>query len=442
MPGSRQLCAYWIKDDNLYLYGGNGLGASANGYLNDLWKYSIIDGQWIFLSGSGNVSVNPTHGTQNQPSVNNSPGSRLGGCFWTSGTGDVLYFFGGTFSDPLASLSFYNDLWEYSITDNTWTWISGSNLPNDSGVSGELGVPSMASRPAARLTAVSFAQNNFLWLFGGYTTSYSNDLWRYTIATGEWTWMGGDVNPGNTGAYIEQGIPGNGNYPRNRESGFGWKSGSGKFWMYGGQGNVGGSMNDLWSLEVSPDAPATACTALSGTLQDGLVGYWPFCGNANDESGNGYDGVHYLFDGISFYPNPDISSSYGTDRFGNLQAALSTNVYAANVMIPVTNEIFQGDFSINVWAKNDSILSQYPRILGSENHHLNMQYGNTGGPVNFGAYMTEEGIPPFAGVGEVINPYEWVNITLVNEDYINRLYFNGILVDEASDFNVNQAQSL
>jgi hypothetical protein len=184
------------------------------------------------------------------------------------------------------------------------------------------------------------------------------------------------------------------------------------------------------------------CPTLDGTLQDGLVGYWPFCGNANDESGNGNDGVHYLFDGISFYPNPDISSSYGTDRFGNLQAALSTNVYAANVMIPVTNEIFQGDFSINVWAKNDSILSQYPRILGSENHHLNMQYGNTGGPVSFGAYMTEEGIPPFAGVGEVINPYEWVNITLVNEDYINRLYFNGILVDEASDFNVNQAQSL
>jgi hypothetical protein len=28
---------------------------------------------------------------------------------------------------------------------------------------------------------------------------------------------------------------------------------------------------------------------------NGLVGYWPFNGNANDESGNGNDGVVHLF---------------------------------------------------------------------------------------------------------------------------------------------------
>ena len=30
---------------------------------------------------------------------------------------------------------------------------------------------------------------------------------------------------------------------------------------------------------------------LTGTLNNGLVGYWPFNGNANDESGNGNDGT-------------------------------------------------------------------------------------------------------------------------------------------------------
>ena len=33
--------------------------------------------------------------------------------------------------------------------------------------------------------------------------------------------------------------------------------------------------------------PGSNNSQLSGTLNNGLVGYWPFNGNANDESGNG-----------------------------------------------------------------------------------------------------------------------------------------------------------
>jgi hypothetical protein len=40
-----------------------------------------------------------------------------------------------------------------------------------------------------------------------------------------------------------------------------------------------------------PVNPPTACNPLPANLQNGLVGYWPFCGNANDESGNGNDGT-------------------------------------------------------------------------------------------------------------------------------------------------------
>jgi hypothetical protein len=53
-----------------------------------------------------------------------------------------------------------------------------------------------------------------------------------------------------------------------------------------------------------------ACTALPANLQNGLVGYWPFCGNANDESGNGNDGEVY-------------GATLTADRFGNSSSAYS-----------------------------------------------------------------------------------------------------------------------
>ena len=174
---------------------------------------------------------------------------------------------------------------------------------------------------------------------------------------------------------------------------------------------------------------------------DGLVGWWPFNGNANDESGNGNDGYNYLFNGSTFYLNTSPSNSYGVDRNGNSESALSTNVYASNVMLPINNFLFQSDFTISIWAKNDSLIAQYPTILESGNNHLTMQYGNTGGPISFGAYLTEVGISPFGGVGALAPPLEWLQITLVNENYQNKLYFNGILVDSTNDFNTQQAQT-
>ena len=45
---------------------------------------------------------------------------------------------------------------------------------------------------------------------------------------------------------------------------------------------------------------------------DGLVGWWPFNGNANDESGNGHDGVVN-------------GATLTEDRFGSANAAFDFN---------------------------------------------------------------------------------------------------------------------
>jgi len=57
-------------------------------------------------------------------------------------------------------------------TNNTWTWVSGSNtIPANgviSGVYGTQGIPAPANVPGARYGAVSWAdKNGNLWLFGG-----------------------------------------------------------------------------------------------------------------------------------------------------------------------------------------------------------------------------------------------------------------------------------
>ena len=67
-------------------------------------------------------------------------------------------------------------------------------------------------------------------------------------------------------------------------------------------------VQSLYTNQSTP--PANVCTSLPVGLQQGLVGYWPFCGNANDESGNGNDGVVN-------------GATLTEDRFGNANAAYS-----------------------------------------------------------------------------------------------------------------------
>ena len=74
-------------------------------------------------------------------------------------------------------------------------------------------------------------------------------------------------------------------------------------------------------------------------LQNGLVGYYPFCGNANDGSGNGNNGV--------------VSGATLTiDRFGNTNSAYNFN--GTNNYITIANvaaNTFTSTFSISVWVK-------------------------------------------------------------------------------------------
>jgi len=264
-PGARFSTVSWTDSlGNLWLFGG--LGAVGDYALNDLWEYSPTTKMWTWVSGSNTPSAVGVYGTLGVASANNVPGARGNAVSWIDTSGN-LWLFGGNTNSAAGQL---NDLWEFTPTTKEWTWVSGSNSGNASGVYGTLGVPSANNVPGARVGAVSWTDRsgNF-WLFGGSgidsteDASLFNDLWEFAPATKEWTWVSG----GTTG--LTAGNPGG------RTGAVSWTDSGGNLWLFGGDGYSSetgnlGELNDLWEF----DPTSKEWTWVSGGNTPSAVGVY------------------------------------------------------------------------------------------------------------------------------------------------------------------------
>jgi hypothetical protein len=89
-----------------------------------------------------------------------------------------------------------------------------------------------------------------------------------------------------------------------------------------------------------------SCNSVSGPLAQGLVGYWPFCGNANDESGNGNNGTVN-------------GATLTSDRFGNSNSAYSFD--GTSNYIRIDNTLLSNNpnsYSISVWYNTQNFTTQ------------------------------------------------------------------------------------
>lgn len=84
------------------------------------------------------------------------------------------------------------------------------------------------------------------------------------------------------------------------------------------------TQQEITTMYNSVEVPSYSdtCNNVSGSLTQGLVGYWPFCGNANDESGNGNNGT-------------SNGATLTTDRFGNSNSAYNFSG-GSSVSVPMT----------------------------------------------------------------------------------------------------------
>jgi hypothetical protein len=138
------------------------------------------------------------YGSLGISAASNAPGSKQESITWITSDGNLLLFggFGYGIATPEGR---FNDLWQYKLSTNQWTWISGNYTKNVNGVYGTKGTPSSSNVPGSRSSAVSWLdlQGN-LWLFGGLGYDYSsqttgqlNDLWCFNMTTKEWAWITG-----------------------------------------------------------------------------------------------------------------------------------------------------------------------------------------------------------------------------------------------------------
>ncbi|MDG2487270.1 MAG: lectin-like protein, partial [Roseibacillus sp.] len=173
-------------------------------------------------------------------------------------------------------------------------------------------------------------------------------------------------------------------------------------------------------------------------VNSGLVAYYPFNGNANDESGNGNDGV---VNGATptLDRNNDGDSAYD---FDSPNSNIEVRLPAAGLGLTPAE-----DYTISVWFSYDSYSSNYNHIFstrgecGSFAHELSTAQGQ-GGPFVMVSGVTCVGGPNIT-IGRP-STGQWHMGTLSFSDRQTRFYLNGVLVGEAPPFSgaAGQASAL
>lgn len=261
---------------------------------------------FTWVSGSNLVGAPAVYGSQGVAASTNNPGARYGFATWTDASGN-MWLFGGSAPTGLTS-----DLWKYVVASGQWIWMGGPKVAGTSGSYGTQGVAAASNAPGGRGWAVSWTDGSGnLWLWGGNgvdatgTSGYLNDLWRYSISTGLWTWESGSSSAGAPTVFGTQGVATTTTVPGARFLSMGWTDSAGNLWLFGGRGHSGvvyfGPLNELW--KYSPSS-----------------GQWTWVGGSSAVVGNGAIGV-YGVQGVASATNEPGAREAGatwTDATGNL----------------------------------------------------------------------------------------------------------------------------
>lgn len=192
----------------LFVFGGTDSKTAVS--YNDISAYSTITNAWIPLQPDGQVPP-PRYGA---------------GAVWDSTLNIMLMFGGMTGAGQWAR--FYNDLWAYLPSTNTWLKLSANGAPD-------------APSPRAHAALAWDAANNRLLVFAGqtndsYTPSLTNDLWAYTFSGAAGSWS--NLSPNGTSRSLPP--------PRQWANAI-WDQPAGVLRVFGGKNVGSGAMSDTWA---------------------------------------------------------------------------------------------------------------------------------------------------------------------------------------------------
>ena len=261
-PGSRASTMGWNVANKTYLFGGviaqsKVEGSSVDNY-SDLWEYDLTTNVWTWIKGNTSQNTLSFHLGQGVVSPLNDPGSR--GTAIPGVLNGQLYLFGG-FEVYMGTGGFNNDLWKFDPSVNMWTWVKGDDGIEINGIYGPLGVENVANNPGSRASTKMWTSNNKLYLFGGIGQGETqagelSDIWNYNPVTNNWTWIGGSKLVDLQSNYGTQGQLSANNTPGGRSTTY-IANNLLDVYVFGGFGTNetpqfgGGSLNDLWRLNIS-----------------------------------------------------------------------------------------------------------------------------------------------------------------------------------------------
>jgi len=159
---------------------------------------------------------------------------------------------------------------------------------------------------------------------------------------------------------------------------------------------------------------------------NGLVGWWPFNGNANNENGNGYNGTV-------------TGASLTNDRFGNLNSAylfLPDNF----IQVAGSNSLnFSDSLSINLWYNNNIVNGGTAYVSKHVSGSFNSSFviyneGVNGcGPVNYITDINNQvNSVDYLSFCDTLN---WHMLTFVFKKPTLKIFIDGILRDSISSSN-------
>ena len=132
------------------------------------------------------------------------------------------------------------------------------------------------------------------------------------------------------------------------------------------------TQQEITNLYNSSAYVPCASPAFPANLASGLVGYWPFCGDANDESGNGNNGTVN-------------GATLTSDRFGNPNSAYDFDGIGDSISVLDLPQC--SNYSFSGWFKCDTLLTPYPLLYNQVTNFQNNRLHILGSGYN----------PPFIG---------------------------------------------
>ena len=167
------------------------------------------------------------------------------------------------------------------------------------------------------------------------------------------------------------------------------------------------------STASSGSGSGSNCPTLSGSLTSGLVGYWPFCGNANDASGNGNNGTVN-------------GATLTTDRFGSSSSAYSFDGVNDNIVVNPISSVNSLNYTMSAWVNlNVGYNNGYPQ-------HYIVCWNCAGN----GVYLNVDLDQVQFCCGNLTlsqNINEWNQFTVVKNNGVVSLYKNGSLITTNSN---------